>query len=76
VSRFIFCDRCETDRGVVFEREDERGCAVDFVPHDPCPHLSAADIVADLEALYSGESILPVTLRRAAPLAAPVDASA
>ena len=65
VSRLVFCARCDTDLGVLFEREaDYGGTSVDYRPHGDCWHLSHEEVVDDLDALFSGESSLPVKLRR------------
>jgi hypothetical protein len=65
VSRLVFCARCDTDLGVLFEREaDDGSTSVDFRPHGDCWHLRREEVVDDLEALFSGESSLPVKLRR------------
>lgn len=65
MSRLVFCALCGTDLGVLFEREADDGSAsVDFRPHSDCWHLRREEIVDDLEALFSGESSLPVKLRR------------
>jgi hypothetical protein len=39
---------------------------LDFLPHDDCWHVSRQQLVEDLEALHSGESSLPVSLKRIA----------
>ena len=67
MSRFVFCDRCDANRGVLFEREgDTDAPTLDFVPHDDCWHVSREQLVEDLEALQLGESSLPVSLKRIA----------
>lgn len=67
MSRLVFCARCDTDLGVLFEREaDDGSTSVDFLPHGDCWHLRREQVVDDLEALFSGESSLPVKLRREA----------
>ena len=71
VSRGVFCGRCNTDLGFVFERDTEGGTSADFLPHSDCPHVSREKIVDDVGALYLGESSLPVVLK---PLAVRVNA--
>ena len=65
MSRLVFCDLCDTNLGVLFEREgDADAPTLDFLPHDDCWHVSRQQLVEDLEALHSGESSLPVSLKR------------
>jgi hypothetical protein len=67
MSRFVFCGMCDTNLGVLFEREAEDDApAFDFLPHDDCWHVSRQQLVEDLEALHRGESSLPVSLKRIA----------
>jgi hypothetical protein len=67
MSRFVFCGICDTNLGVLFERDSEHDSpALDFLPHDDCWHVSRQQLVEDLEALHSGESSLPVSLKRIA----------
>jgi hypothetical protein len=67
MSRFVFCDICDTDLGVLFEREAKDDArTLDFLPHDDCWHVSRPQLVEDLEALHRGESSLPVSLKRIA----------
>jgi hypothetical protein len=50
---------------VLFEREGGADApTLDFLPHDDCWHVSRQQLVGDLDALNSGESSLPVSLRR------------
>ena len=70
MSRFVFCGICDTNLGVLFERDPEEDAPeLDFLPHDDCWHVSREQLVEDLEALHSGESSLPVSLKRIAPVA-------
>jgi len=65
MSRLVFCDLCDANLGVLFEREaDADAPTLDFLPHDDCWHVSRLQLVGDLDALNSGESSLPVSLRR------------
>ena len=65
MSRLVFCDLCDANLGVLFEREgDSDAPTLDFLPHDNCWHVSRQQLVGDLDALNSGESSLPVSLRR------------
>jgi hypothetical protein len=67
MSRFVFCGICDTNLGVLFEREAiDDSPAFDFLPHDDCWHVSRQQLVEDLEALHRGESSLPVSLKRIA----------
>jgi hypothetical protein len=67
MSRFVFCGICDTNLGVLFERDAEDDApTLDFLPHDNCWHVSRQQLVEDLEALHSGESSLPVSLKRIA----------
>ena len=67
MSRFVFCGICDTNLGVLFEREAiDDSPAFDFLPHDDCWHVSRQQLVEDLEALHRGESSLPVSLKRVA----------
>ena len=67
MSRFVFCGICDTNLGVLFERDAEDDApTLDFLPHDDCWHVSRQQLVEDLEALHSGESSLPVSLKRIA----------
>lgn len=63
MSRLVLCNLCDTNLGVLFEREADTS-TLDFLPHDDCAHVSREQIVEDLEALHSGESSLPVSLKR------------
>ena len=68
MSRFVFCGICDTNLGVLFERDAEHDSPeFDFLPHDDCWHVSRQQLVEDLEALHRGESSLPVSLKRIAP---------
>jgi hypothetical protein len=61
----VFCDLCDTNLGVLFERDGGADApTLDFLPHDDCWHVSRQQLVADLDALNSGESSLPVSLKR------------
>ena len=52
MSRFVFCGICDTNLGVLFERDAEHDSpAFDFLPHDDCWHVSRQQLVEDLEAL-------------------------
>jgi hypothetical protein len=65
VSRLVFCARCDTALGVLFEREaDDGSTSVDFRPYGDCWHLRREEVVDDLDALFSGESSLPIKLKR------------
>jgi hypothetical protein len=65
MSRLVFCDLCDANLGVLFEREGDADAPIlDFLPHDDCWHVSRQQVVGDLDALNSGESSLPVSLRR------------
>jgi hypothetical protein len=67
MSRFVFCGICDTNLGVLFERDPEDDSpALDFLPHDDCWHVSRQQLVEDLEVLHRGESSLPVSLKRIA----------
>jgi hypothetical protein len=67
MSRFVFCGICDTNLGVLFERDAENDApTLDFLPHDDCWHVSRQQLVENLEALHSGESSLPVSLKRIA----------
>jgi hypothetical protein len=67
MSRFVFCGICDTNLGVLFERDAEDDApGLDFLPHEDCWHVSRQQLVEDLEALHSGESSLPVSLKRIA----------
>jgi hypothetical protein len=62
--RHVFCNRCDANLGVLFERASEDGASLDFRPYDVCWHVSRAQLVEELDALYWGESTLAVSLRR------------
>jgi len=67
MSRVVFCDICDTNLGVLFERDAEDDApGLDFLPHDDSWHVSRQQLGEDLEALQSGESWLPVSLKRIA----------
>jgi hypothetical protein len=67
MSRFVFCGMCDTNLGVLFERDAEDDApGLDFLPQDDCWHVSRQQLVEDLEALHRGESSLPVSLKRIA----------
>jgi hypothetical protein len=67
MSRFVFCGICDTNLGVLFERDvGDDAPGLDFLPHDDCWHVSRQQLVEDLEALHSGESSLPISLKRIA----------
>jgi hypothetical protein len=64
MSRLLICDLCDTNLGVVFERQgDANATTLDLLPHDDCSHVSRQQLVEDLDALHSGESSLPVSLK-------------
>ncbi len=63
MSRLVFCDLCDANLGVLFER-DKDAARLDFLPHDDCWHVTRQELVEDLEALHAGESSLPVSLKR------------
>ena len=63
MSRYVFCDSCEANLGVLFERGTADATSVDFLPHEDCAHLTREQLVADLDSLYRGESSLPVSLK-------------
>jgi hypothetical protein len=64
MSRFVFCGICDTNLGVLFERDvEDDSPGLDFLPHDDCWHVSRQQLVEDLEALHSEESSLPVSLK-------------
>jgi hypothetical protein len=61
----VFCDLCDTNLGVLFERGEEVGApTLDLLPHHDCWHVTRQALVEDLEALHAGESSLPVSLKR------------
>jgi hypothetical protein len=65
MSRLVFCDLCDTNLGVLFERDGDAGApTLDLLPHDGCWHVTRQALVEDLEALHAGESSLPVSLKR------------
>jgi hypothetical protein len=64
MSRMVLCHFCDTNLGVVFEREAGERDSLDFLPNDDCWHVTREQLVQDIEALYAGESSLPVSLRR------------
>ena len=64
MSRFVICDICDVNLGVLFEREADDVSRLDFLPHDDCSHISREDVVEELEALHAGESSLPASLKR------------
>jgi hypothetical protein len=67
MSRFVFCGICDTNLGVLFERDaEDDATGLDFLPQDDCWHVSHQQLVEDLEALHRGESSLPVSLKRIA----------
>ena len=63
MSRFVFCGICDTNLGVLFAREACDASPLDFFPHDDCLHVSREHVAEDLEAIHSGESSLPVSLK-------------
>jgi hypothetical protein len=63
MARYVVCDLCGSVRGVLFEREIPQGTSLDFLPHEDCAHLTRVQLVTDLDALYEGESSLPVSLK-------------
>jgi hypothetical protein len=66
MSRLVLCDRCDANLGVVFQREVSDGESLDFLPNDDCWHVTREQLVADIGAVYAGESSLPVSLKRIA----------
>jgi hypothetical protein len=62
----VLCDRCDTNLGVLFEREVDDGESLDFVPNDDCWHVTREQVVEDIDGIYAGESSLPVSLKRIA----------
>ena len=65
MSRLVFCDLCDTNLGVLFERDGDAGApTLDLLPHHDCWHVTRQALVEDLEALHAGESSLPVSLKR------------
>jgi hypothetical protein len=65
MSRLVFCELCDTNLGVLFERDgDAGGPTLDLLPHHDCWHVTRQALVEDLEALHAGESSLPVSLKR------------
>lgn len=66
MSRMVVCDLCDTNLGVLIEREEVDSESLDFLPNDDCLHVTREDLVEDIEAIYAGESSLPASLRRIA----------
>jgi hypothetical protein len=64
MSRLVLCDLCDTNLGILFERESGDTARLDFLPHDDCWHVSRQRLIEDLDALHAGESALPVSLKR------------
>ena len=64
MSRLVLCDRCDTNLGVLFEREVDDGESLDFLPNNDCWHVTRDQLVEDIDAVYAGESALPVSLTR------------
>ncbi|HEY7002707.1 MAG TPA: hypothetical protein VH281_00380 [Gaiellaceae bacterium] len=64
MSRLVFCDLCDANLGVIYEREVGDVGSVDFLPHEDCWHVSREQLVEDLAAIHFGESSLPVSLKR------------
>jgi hypothetical protein len=64
MSRLVVCDFCDTNLGVLFEREEGEAESLDFLPNDDCWHVTREQLVEDIEALYAGESSLPASLQR------------
>jgi hypothetical protein len=62
----VLCDLCDTNLGVLFEREAGERDSLDFLPNDDCWHVTREQLVEDIGALYAGESSLPVSLKRIA----------
>ena len=64
MSRLVFCDLCDTNLGVLFERDGDAGApTLDLLPHHDCWHVTRQALVEDLEALHAGESSLPFSLK-------------
>jgi hypothetical protein len=59
----VLCDRCDTKLGVLFQREAGDGESLDFLPNEDCWR---EQLVVDIAAVYAGESLLPVSLKRIA----------
>ena len=60
MSRFVLCGICDTNLGVLFERDAEDDApGLDFLPHDDCWHVSRQQLVEDLEELHSGDCGFP-----------------
>ena len=58
MSRFVFCGICDTNLGVLFERDvEDDSPGLDFLPHDDCWHVSRQQLVEDLEALHFGRVV-------------------
>lgn len=64
MSRFVLCNICDANLGVLFERETGDASTLDFLPHHDCAHVSREHVVEELAALHSGESSLHVSLKR------------
>jgi hypothetical protein len=54
----VLCDRCDTNLGLLFQ--------LDFLPNEDCWHVRREQLVAEIGAVYAGESSLPVSLKRIA----------
>lgn len=62
----VLCDRCDTKLGVLFQREAGDGKSLDFLPNEDCWRVRREQLVADIAAVYAGEPLLPVSLKRTA----------
>jgi hypothetical protein len=41
MSRLVFCDLCDTNLGVLFERDGDAGApTLDLLPHHDCWHVT------------------------------------
>ena len=72
MARLVVCALCDTNLGVVFERDSDTEGTLGYLPHAACWHVSREQVVDDLDALHAGESSLPVSLRRIPGRARPV----
>ncbi len=63
MARYVVCDSCGSELGVLCERETAEGTSLEFLPHADCAHLTRVQLVADMDALYEGESSLPASLK-------------
>ena len=71
MSRLVFCDLCDANLGVLFEREGDADAR--DARFSAARRLFAGtrlQLVGDLDALNSGESSLPVSLQQMLPAGA------